>query len=417
MKGGNNQFSKTLVLLINGNMRVGGIETYIYRLSKYCISNGARVLISLVRNGVFDEGYRDIYSSESAYIVYGKLSKNRVLKPILVANDIQNVKIISFNMVDFARSECLKKRLSGSYKIDSFLFVPHFRGNFIYLEDSFHGLMNSFVSKIVSKIVGKMQNNLNIFYFAKIHQDTFRKKYNLVFEDSINYSVPIINNEVKEFDKERCSFLWSRKEFNILTISRFEFPHKGYIIGLVKAYNELKQEYPFVTLTIAGYGRDEDVLKEEMENLPSAIKKDIKMVGKISPNKMVDLYSNANVNVSVAGCYLEGVKNGTLSIPARHYSYTCEVYGLSPEANSYSVSSDSGKDVVPLLRKVINMSREEYLDYCEKSYYSLNANIENQRNNIFTIFNRTRDTISILDTIFIRLVAIIIIIRMKFCVK
>ena len=330
----------------------------------------------------------------------------------MIKNDLNEIKIISFDMFGFSKAEYLKAYLR-EYNIDTFLFVPHFKGDLIYLEDNFSNYFKPKIIKIISKIVSKMQDNLNIRYFARVHQEKFKERYGIKFLDGQNYSIPVYDTEYKKFDIERCSYLWERDEFNILTISRFEIPHKGYIVGLIKAYAALKKKYPFITLTIAGYGRDQKILEDEITRLPYDVRKDIRMVGKVSPLKMVDLYSNANVNVSVAGCYNAGVKNGTLSIPARHYVCSCEVYGLSPEANAYSVSTEKGKDIIPYLEKIINMPRETYIKYCKASYLSKLSNDDSERDYVVDIKNRSSRILRKSDIIFIYIVYCLKAIRLR----
>ena len=402
----------TLIIFINGSMKIGGIETYIYKLAKYVIHNKAFVMLILHRKGVVDSLYDDVFNSDFSYIQRGNIKLEEVRERVKQWN-ISTIKIISFDMPSFAQGEKIKKGIKD-LNIDTFIFIPHFKGEFIYLEENCCGPFKKAIQSVTQRIIRKMQNNYNILYFNQKHIDTLKDKYNICCDIDTNYFIPSHSIEKFDFDEERCIKLWQRKRFNIVSISRFEFPHKGYLIGLIGVYRKLKDKYPFITLTIGGYGPDQHVLENEILKLPEEIRKDVKLIGKVAPQKMKDFFDDANVNVSVAGCYLLGVKNGTLSIPARHYSYDCEVYGLSPEANEFAVSEKTGQNLYDLLEVVLNMPKDLYVKYCKESYESRNTMLEGSRNNIFNLTNkRASHSLSVINIVFIDFISILKKIKLK----
>ena len=213
-------------------------------------------------------------------------------------------------------------------------------------------------------------------------------------EDNMNYvMVPPLDSGNVSFDRKRCMELATSGRFNILTVSRFEFPHKGYVLGLIKAYAELKNKYPHIELTIVGYGVDESKVHEALNSLSENYKKDVHFIGKVHPEKLVDYYNDANINISVAGCCSQGAKNGTLSIPARHYDYNCEVYGFLPESKPFVVSEKKGEPVIDYIEQVINMSPDEYCKKCEMAFHSFRSDSESLRVKIEDLEDKSENII------------------------
>ena len=101
------------------------------------------------------------------------------------------------------------------------------------------------------------------------------------------------------------------------------------------------------------------------------------MLGFIKPDDLAYYFDRAHINISVAGGMTEGAKNGVISIPTRHYSYACEVYGFLPESIERNLSDEPGQSVVPFIESVINMSNQDYVKYAKLSYDAVISRIDN----------------------------------------
>ena len=221
-------------------------------------------------------------------------------------------------------------------------------------------------------IVQKMNDNDCIRYFTVVHKNEMTKRYNYVVHNENKQFVPKRMEQAIPFDEKRCIELHQRSKFNILSVSRLEFPHKGFVIGLIKVYGILKQRYPNIRLTIVGYGDGLNMVQEEIKKLDFASQKDINVVGKVAPDDLLLYYNDANVCVSLAGCFSIGARNGTLSLPVRHYTYDCETYGFLPESKRHRLSVEPGQPIIDYLEKIINMDMETYVSMCRKCYESYN---------------------------------------------
>lgn len=364
---------KMCVAIIRDSMYMGGIENYVYKSFKDILENGD-VPLWITKN------YDKVDSVFSEFIFGSKLCRckkneaTKYLKKLCLEFDIKRIKIVTFNTLDYCKSEIIKKRLSSSNNIEisTFLFVPHFKGEFLYLEEGF--LKNQQITKRLGDIYKRMEKNSNIRYFSERHLKEFRNRYGCQETNFNKVKVPSTLNQV-HFDKSRIKKVYNRKEFVILSVSRLEFPHKGYILGLIKDFNILCKKYDNLRLVIIGDGNGKAKLIEIINSLNADVRDKISVIGTVESDKLSDYYDDANVLVSLAGCFTRGARRGVLSLPARHYSEKCEVYGYLPSSKGSVLSEEKGMELIPFIEEIINMSFDEYYYKCKecfKTYEYLN---------------------------------------------
>lgn len=393
------EMKKDLLVLMSGELRVGGIETYYYNLAKLASSCGSKVVLWINKKGFIDKEFFHLYQCPNIVILRGlNVTSLFKIKTIVKQNDIKTVRLVSCNFLRYVVSELMKiyfKRCS----VNTFLFIPHFQSKGLFFEEQYNGKSKQKILNRTKGLYSKMFHNGNLKFFDKKHIETINQKYGLVIETSNQFLVPMSRNYKCSFDAKQREKVWENENFKMIAVSRFEFPHKGYIIGLIRSYAKLKCVYEKLQLDIVGYGLGENDIKVEISKLSLNAQKDISLLGKKSIDELRDLYLNYNLNISVAGCYNIGVAQGVLSLPARHYTYDCEVYGFSPEANSFSLSTEPAESVEKYIELAINMSKETYVDYCKRSFESQNNFID--RINYFEMNNKNKhNTLSIIDMLF-----------------
>ena len=213
--------------------------------------------------------------------------------------------------------------------IDSFFWVPHFKEAGVFVEERVCKPLKPLMRKYIGKIIYSMELNNNIIYVNKSHLDALTHKYGYKVENENTKLLTGSTREILPFDDELALKRCARQDFNIITVGRFSFPHKAYLIGLIKSYGVLKEKYKQLKLTIIGYGPDEDKVIEEIEKLSVAAKNDVHYVGKVPYDDLRRYFEDANLNIGVAGTIADGAVTGLISIPVRHYSEVCEGYGIA----------------------------------------------------------------------------------------
>lgn len=386
----NQNREKTIVVFVKEHLLIGGIETYVYQIAKKLKSEGTQVVWVKKKWSKIDPSFKSEFFDQKTILMDGLDCKKMAE---IVADSQTRIKIVTFDLYYFAVAEKFKRDFNIC-PVDTFYFVSHYRGDTLYIQDSYKGKKSNQVKLEVGKIIRKMNENSNIKYFACKHIERMTDDYDFQISDQISQLIPPAFSTDSDFDKNRCIELAKRDRFNILTVSRLEFPHKGYVLGLIKAYASLKEKYPNIELTIIGYGSRENEVKAKISELPSNIAKDVHFVGKTAPEKLKEYYDDANINISLAGCFSQGARNGTLSIPARHHNYDCEVYGFLPESKPFSLSEAPGEPVIPYIEQVLNMTAEEYCEKCRACFYAYNNDADKQRLDFYQIQNVSNSTLS-----------------------
>lgn len=340
---------------------VGGIQTWIYNMVKKLVKENNKVLVLTKTDNPIYNRYQTLFSKQPSTLLdyNGESNWNYGF--------FERVVYYTFTLEDFAQSCEVKRKNPQSY-FDLFYAVPNFKGYDYYYDEPFKGWLKNVINKRLSSIFNKMHVANQIRYFSNSHIDMMINRYHYQVLDRPNYFVPKSIDSLEPFDEKQRREVWKGSEFCIITVSRFDFPHKAYIIGLIDAYEELKKKYPNITLQIVGFGHSQWEIENRIGLLDEDARVGITMIGQTPYEELSDLFKKANLNISVASCCSLGAKNGVLSIPPRHFSYSCEVYGFLPESKNMTASSEPGAPVIPFIEEAINMSEEEYVNKCYAGY-------------------------------------------------
>ena len=353
------------------HMNVGGIENYVAQILQLGL----------------DENCRNIWLCDKACEVspvYEKLMNDpRVERchcdnhlvnwfrhePLEFARD-EKVVIFSFGFFDHARALQLKSE-RPQVRIIPLLLIPHFLGSDLYPEKAFQGLARTWVRKLAAGLYGQWLDDGILYAFSMRHLDTIEELYGITVENKQARIVPRLLDGIP-FSEEEVIHRYQASEFTICSAGRLEFPHKGFVLGLLREFAQLKPSYPFLRLKIIGAGDGEAVLRQELSQMPADITGSVEICPPVSLAELNEEFKKAKLNISVAGCASAGAKVGLLTLPARHYCYECEVYGFFPESRSCTTESKPGEPVGPYIERVIHMSQEEYVDLSRKAYDTMN---------------------------------------------
>lgn len=350
-------------------MNIGGIETIYYRLANQFIERGDHVLWIRIAGGSCSNEFERLFNHPSVFSIKIDFKKKKWWNIDFNFEKYNKVIVLSSNIMEYCYFDTIKVKMKLK-KIDSFFWLPHYTGSSIYIEEFFPNPIRRIVRKYMKNLYKKMDENDNIIYFNQTHADAFLKNYKyLVNGDVSDKFFKGYVMKLSDFDKEqRRKKSEERNPFTIISMCRFEFPHKGYVLGLIKAIDNLISEFPFLQLNVIGYGDGEDDINRLLESCSKETRENVHLIGKVSPDNLEEYFRDAHLNIGVAGSIATGSKYGVISIPARSYSDTCEVYGFLPENKSKTLCLDCGEPVVDYIRHVINLSNDEFVELCKKSF-------------------------------------------------
>jgi len=348
----------------------GGIENRIYSVMKFMSSNGVRVIWLKLDGHVTGEAFETLVNENNIEIV--PVSNNHLFwfrHGRIEFDRREEIVIVSYTVFDALHAFTLKNEFPDN-NITCIYSVPDTTGNFYFIERYFTGWLNRIVFKKIRKTLDYWNKANLIVFCAPLQVAAFEKNYSLIVDNPQTKLEPAIFPP-PQLNKELLTEKSKREgSFNIITVGRFDFPHKGYMLGLIRSFASLKKKYPQLSLTIIGQGKDKNVLVEEISKVGQEIAKDIYLLGEISSDRLPEYYRDAHLSVAVAGSTYDAARNGVLSLVARnHYSDACEVYGFMPEAKELTVATTKGIPVESYIEKAILMSREEYVKQCVSAHH------------------------------------------------
>ena len=355
------------ILIVNyRNLEVGGIENYIYDVTIAALKESYEIIWMCDVNPAVSPIYSDIFDTDRVKkIICNTHSYHWYAHESIDFRNVERIIVLSFDFFNHIKALDMLKKIKCNNIYPIFL-MPHFKGGLLFPETNFR-FLGKYLKKVIGNLYIKFINDDEMFFMSKDHPIALEKAYKIKVEDSNRIMAPEFHKR-RPFNKNNILFNYRRKEFYIVSAGRLEFPHKGYLLGLIDVFQELLGKYNFIKLFIIGDGRDKQVLLDKLEKLPTNIKKNIFYKKSLSFEELLDFYEQCNLSIAVAGCASAGAKIGLLTLPARHYTEKCEVYGFIPESKEMTTSEKPGKPAKDFIEYVINMNENEYLEKSKASY-------------------------------------------------
>jgi glycosyltransferase involved in cell wall biosynthesis len=359
----NNKFS--VIINYPYFFNVGGIETYLFFFIKYCIEKKIRVL--WIRNPKYEvaQSFRSVLLGNQVERVNLKNKRFGWFK--LKDIHLQDATYILFctSPIYMCLNQDIIRHNPGS-KIYPIYAVASEKGTTFYLEDYFHlPYLKKMVKNAMSSMVENWDSHNAVRCFNVKQLDALEIKYGISIRNKESKVLGVLHSVKEVSDDFLRAKYRTRDVFTIITVSRFDFPHKAYLLGLIRAFGKLKGKYPQLRLQIIGYGPHEDKVKNEIEKLPSAVRHSIELLGEVSPVDLGVYFRKADLNISVAAAASGGACEGTLTLVGRNFcGDVCEVYGYYDECINMTTSLVHGNNVEPYIEEVLSMSENEYVRKC-----------------------------------------------------
>lgn len=357
----------TLIIDYPG-LQPGGIEVYLSKLMKYALDQNDRVIWLTSPSGAENAFYKDVTEDPRVERVYVRQGWH--WDPIRIAfQKDERVTMISCEPLYFLKSESIRETADVA-SFHHFLLLPHFTGNAYYPERFFRSKpVRRHWHRVMTRVAEAMVERGCIRAFSQQHLTAYEENYGVTIPDKPAKGLKGIK-ELDPFSEEAALRKAKERaeEFRIVTCARFDFPHKGYILGLVDSFAALKKNHPQLKLVIVGYGLDENRLREKIAALPPEVSADITLTGALTLEQMKEEFYKGHLNVGLAGALFDGAACGIPSLLTRHYCEACETYGFIDGIEGNFLRNDPAEDVTVYVEQTLRMSDEEYVAHCRSSY-------------------------------------------------
>lgn len=328
---------KTLVIDRAG-MGMGGIEANYANIMAYALSRGYRVCWLTTEAHERASSFKTVTDDAHVEKHYVRRTPFGPLYPQIAFAPDEEVVVLTSDFLRYLISHAAFKK--GTCRSFSHLLtVAHFKGFAIFPERCFdEGRMRRRWNRRLAAAASWLARAGSVVGFSCVHLETFEKNYGVPVADKDEKLIPpVFALERPDESQVRARAAGRTESFRIITCSRFDFPHKGYVLGLIRAFEQIHERHPQARLVVVGFGEGEARVREAVEKLAPACRG----------------------AVELAGSLLRGAECALPSIVMRHYTEEFEGYGLFAEVGK-KMSDEPGSDMAPLVERLIICSDDEY---------------------------------------------------------
>lgn len=350
----------------NPHFILGGVDTYFYRMICWLRKNNYRTYLLLPEKATINLDLLEELRNNGTIIAQcvERYSISNEVKPTKCKLDLEDGTEVLFFATRFPDYIVAQEIARCN---------PHLK--FMIVNYMLH------VKAFICPSVKRRDTSLQNYIFFKLRYYYYRRvlvKSSILFMDNIcrnnfcefyhcdkeNCEIIPLGIEIKDYQERRLDRL---KKFRILTITRFEFPYKGYIFGLIKQFEDLCGRYENLELNIIGWGDGRKRVEETISGLPTSIKSKINLLGAVEYQKLDAYIRDAAVYVGMGTTLLDAGKAGIPVIAVGFFSeesYSNQLFCENPEI----VALDHKVKTQELVERIINLSDDDYESCCKETY-------------------------------------------------
>lgn len=353
-------------------LAAGGIEQSLAAMMKFFLDDGHRVIWITTNQHIKNVAFPELLNDPRLEIVFSKWSRIFGTPRISLQED-ERVIMLTCQALKYVVSEGIRRK-AKTKNFMHYYVVAHFTGSIYYPELGWENkLLKRIAFRFWKKILQRIVDQDCILGFGPKHLQCYEEHYGVSIPNPDKRLVPNYQYEKLAMDMDTVQKKCAQRDskFIITTCSRLEFPHKAYVLGLIDNFAAVKQQYPQAVLQIIGYGSGEHEVQSQINSLPENIRKDIELIGMVSPETLKEYYKKAHLVVGLAGSAITGALCGTPTLLVRHYCRNCETYGFFADAPDKTLCEDKGESIIPYITSCIEMDIQSYTTEVERAFDAL----------------------------------------------
>ena len=347
----------------------GGTASLAFRLLTSLKDSGLNVIYSCFNNN--DSNNMLLFEREGIEVVY-RNDKTFEKHFLSVKDRFSNFKFIVFSPEEYLMVEKLSLRYS---QIDGCLY-------YVVHDYAFCRPGSSRIIQLLSKyryrsFVRKLYENGAIIFMSKIclRNACDLLKLNLPNSDEYVFNLPI---RIKEWDDADINAIRKHTPFTITTITRMDFPFKGYVLGLLGWFTLNAEKYN-LQLTIIGEGSDSGELMAVMNNMSDNLLSRITYIKNVPYNQLCSVFFKTDLYIGMGTTLIDAANDLTIAIPVKAYTRELLVDGLFSD-NIDSILAEQGSgDFDELFMKVYSSSEDEFVNFIKHQYTMLKSAYDIQK--------------------------------------
>lgn len=362
-----------MTVILNDTLGVfGGSHTLMLRMCRWMREKEIHVFVICdsddnkeIVNAMHDIGVV-IYPTGSSQ--YRKI--NKILKQIY-SNGDDDIHVINFCLDKFMDMEVVKSKFGYEFSNVLYDIIPY-----TYMKGS--GLKYAFLRRLMKrkygKIAEKMYKNNSVISMEETNNQSARN-YLEITREQYNPSIAPLPMICKQKENYKEIISAGYQSTTILTAARADFPFKGYMVGLVDVFAQLKPEFPDLKLRYITAGADLDILQEKINSLSEDFRKDVLVTGWIPYDEFLNETQKCKIFIGMGTTILDSALNYkpvVLSSYGTMEFLSCGTFVQNPLKLGPEVMESHNS--VDDIRRILTLNEYEY---SEEALNSFNAVLQN----------------------------------------
>lgn len=274
--------------------------------------------------------------------------------------------IFTFSLMDFFMCQSYVKRKKINSKVILYLLHPKVLklerfSKFKYFQGIFKHLLRKNIYQYIDNGNIIFMDEMCIEWTENFYEKEIEEKQKKIFR------LPLEDNILCE-EENRTPVRSRNEEFQILTISRSDFPFKGYVKGVIHDVIVLSKKYEKLKLKIISFGPDINKLERWVYEAGINDHVDIELLGEVNYDELNQHYYEADLFIGMGTSLLDAAKYGVISLNALMHTYDFKSTGFFHEF-PYLLGAEESNCVngQGLIEKALLFSDEEYIRYSRES--------------------------------------------------
>lgn len=363
------------------NFILGGVESYFVRMFEWAREHDMEPYLFFENQ--FSEQWNLIVNNldVNVYQMNSMRAKPRLKKILGKREDMHSIKDAIIVVPSMEKAIRIKKLYPHNNKIVLYVLHPN---------DSVLSPRFKWLNKIGKKEFVNEAFARGMLFMGAQEKKIFDEEFGI---QTSQESICRLGMEVRAYDEQKVRKRYHNRTCVVLSISRMEFPFKGYVFGLIDVFLKLREKYSDLELWLVGDGCDFKRLEKRYNELEVEDREHIKLIGSVAYDQLEQYFNEARLNVGMGTTILDAANYGVPSIVAPSYQeeeYSCGFWADAPESvgNVFDKKPiEAYGNLYDDIDKILSCGEEEYIRKCEQSHVSLEKNygIDNAMRKIITM--------------------------------
>lgn len=350
------------------SFNMGGTETLILRLLEFYGKTNNRVIL-LTKNKIESGIANDAKRIDFEHYTYDDIKKEFISdNSSLMFSKCEEPLVITQFLPEFLKCFILLNNSKYGVKFRHTIYIVHPHSTY-YGPKQIKGLAKKMILIFLKRHALVFMDEVCVESCRHFYQLNRNEEFKII-------RLPVfINDEVKPQKRNEI--------FNILSITRFEFPFKSYILGLIKSFSQLLISNPSMRLTVVGHGNGKAEISDLLLTMPKEVSSKISVLSDVPYFKIKDYILLSDVYVGMGTTVLDAANLNKIVITAVAYQNSNLAVGYFHE-NYFAIGEifDPNKfypTFDTLIEQLVNVNESEFLRLGaeSKSVLDRHYNIEN----------------------------------------